>query len=243
MARYQRQRGAALYIVLIVIMMTILLAIYAARTALFHEVLTGNEADYQKTFEAAMTLMQDAEMDILQIQASGTACQSDESNGDICRRTTNLHFPSDKAELADLLLFLDTLPTGCLKGICRKRSGIQDFWSDPQLLLQMTASDNGARYGQFTGAGSGAGGNAVLSIRSDVSRASDMKGAWYWVEVLPFVDASVGLLSSYESNGHTKAYAPDKSKPWIYRITVFARGQKKGSEVLLQSVLSLQSSE
>ena len=107
----------------------------------------------------------------------------------------------------------------------------------------MTAANVGARYGQFTGAKAGPGGNSVLAFNGIANQVQDLKGAWYWIEILPFVDSGAGLLSSYENNPHLKAYAPDKLHPWIYRITAYARGKKKGTEVVLQTVLSFQSSE
>ena len=238
-----RQTGAALYIVLIIVLMTSLLAIWASRSALFHEILTGNEADYQRAFEAAQTLMKDAELDIRSIHASGAPCSAENATGNVCRASTPAHFPHDRAELVDLISYLNTLPSGCAYGICRKRAGFQDFWSDPTTLLQMTVTNVGARYGQFTGAAAGPGGNPILGLSESSSQIKDLKGAWYWIEILPFATAEVGLLSAYENNPHLKAYAPDKSAPWIYRITVYARGQKKGTEVVLQTVLSFQSSE
>ncbi|MBF5005271.1 pilus assembly protein PilX [Diaphorobacter sp. NR2-3-3-1] len=238
-----RESGVALYVVIIIVLMVSLLSIWAARSAFFQEILTGNEADHQTTFEAAQILMNDAELDIRQMQASGDACPAVNSDGNICRASTSVHFPADRGEMVDLIAFLDNMPTGCALGICRKRSGIQDFWSDAALLRNMTAADVGARYGQFTGAVSSPGGNPLLAIQASSSNTKDLKGAWYWIEVLPFIDAQTGLLSIYENNPHFKTYAPDSRRPWIYRITVFAKGRKQGTEVVLQSLLSLQSSE
>ncbi|QIL82682.1 pilus assembly protein PilX [Diaphorobacter sp. HDW4A] len=238
-----RETGVALYVVIIIVLMISLLSIWAARIAFFHEILTSNEADHQKTFEAAQILMKDAELDIRHMLASGALCPMTSSDGNICRVSAPVHFPVDRGEMVDLVTYLDTLPTGCALGICRKRPGIQDFWSDAVLLLNMTATNVGARYGQFTGAVSGPGGNPVLAINETAKNAKDLKGAWYWIEVLPFADAQIGLLSSYENNPHLKTYAPDSRQPWIYRITVFAKGRKNGTEVVLQSLISLQSSE
>ncbi len=242
---HESQTGVAIHGVLVVILITSLLVIFTARTALFHEVLTGNDNDYQKTYEAAKILMQDAELDVRGLQSSGASCQSSASSGatDTCRSSSPVFFPQDREEMAKLLSYLDGLPHGCSYGICRKRMGIQDFWSDPQILLPMTAENVGARYGQFTGASSASGGNPILAMRGTASRANDLKGAWYWVEVLPFVETQARLLSQNENNAAFKSYAPDPSRPWIYRITVLARGNKKSTEVVLQSIISLQAIE
>lgn len=49
---------------------------WASRTSLFNEMLVGNDADYQRAFEAAQALIQDAELDIRGENADGTACSS-----------------------------------------------------------------------------------------------------------------------------------------------------------------------
>lgn len=237
------QHGAALYVVLVIVLMSSLLAIWAARSALFHEILTGNDADYQRTFEAAQILMRDAETDIQNGQTASPACKTNNSSGNPCRLSSPIHFPIHRSELVELINYLDSLPTGCSHGICRKRAGAQDFWSDPPLLAQMTAENIGARYGQFTGAASGPGGNPILAMQQTGNSSGAHKGAWYWIEILPFVDAPVRLISGYENNAYLTAFAPDSRRPWIYRITVYARGNKKGTTVVLQSVLSLQSEE
>ena len=48
-----QQRGVALFIVIIFVMLSMLLALWASRTAWFNEMIVGNDADYQRAFEAA----------------------------------------------------------------------------------------------------------------------------------------------------------------------------------------------
>ena len=60
----RRQRGVSLFIVIVFVMMSMLLALWGARTSLFNEIIVGNDADYQRAFEAAQALIQDAEFDI-----------------------------------------------------------------------------------------------------------------------------------------------------------------------------------
>jgi len=62
--RPRRQKGVALFVVIIFIMLSMLLALWASRTSLFNEMVVSNDADYQRAFEAAQTLLQDAELDI-----------------------------------------------------------------------------------------------------------------------------------------------------------------------------------
>ena len=60
----RNQRGVALFVVIIFVLMSMLLALWSSRTSLFNEMVVGNDADYQRAFEAAQLLLQDAEMDI-----------------------------------------------------------------------------------------------------------------------------------------------------------------------------------
>ena len=70
----QRQRGVALFVVIVFVMLSMLLALWASRTSLFNELVVGNDADYQRAFEAAQALLQDAELDIRRELPDGTAC-------------------------------------------------------------------------------------------------------------------------------------------------------------------------
>ena len=77
----QRQRGVALFVVIVVVMLSMLLALWASRTSLFNELLVGNDADYQRAFDAAQALLQDAELDIRGENADGSPC----SGSEVCR--------------------------------------------------------------------------------------------------------------------------------------------------------------
>ena len=70
----KNQQGIALFVVIILVMLSMLLALWASRTSLFGEMLVGNDADYQRAFEAAQSLIQDAELDIRGEKADGTLC-------------------------------------------------------------------------------------------------------------------------------------------------------------------------
>ena len=49
-APLSQQRGVALFIVLVFVMMGMLLALWASRTALFNEMVVGNDSYYQRAF-------------------------------------------------------------------------------------------------------------------------------------------------------------------------------------------------
>ena len=47
------QRGISFFVVIVLVMLSMLLALWGARTSLFSEMIVGNDADYQRAFEAA----------------------------------------------------------------------------------------------------------------------------------------------------------------------------------------------
>lgn len=74
--KHKSQHGVALFVVIVFAMLSMLLALWASRTSLFNEMLVGNDVDYQRAFEAAQALIQDAELDIRGENPNGTACSS-----------------------------------------------------------------------------------------------------------------------------------------------------------------------
>lgn len=255
-AKPNSQRGMALYVVIIFVLLSMLLALWAARSALFNEILVGNDADYRRTFEAAQAMLQDAEFDIRGVQPNGNACTRDPGNSDMCRPPpapaipasgsapaipatagADVYFDFETKDLGNMLSTVQALSpnsTTCYKGICPKRADPQNFWDDNTSMAAMIASNVGARYGQFTGASATTAANPLLA------ETAAGKGAWYWVEILPYVDPNVSLLSGVTSGANVERFAPMRTKLFVYRITSVARGNKPGSEVVLQSTLSLQ---
>ena len=246
----QRQRGVALFVVIVFVLLTMLAALWASRTALFGEMIVGNDADYQRAFEAAQALLQDAELDIREEHADGTPWrQSDaartlnapcEANSDICRTKADLPRPPETAEdLGDLLAHLKTQSTGCQHGLCLKRTGNQDFWNDATTLAAMTAANVGARYGQYTGAKKGDSSNPANPILQQTGAG---KGGWYWIEVLPYDQSSKTSGVIVGGSGATNLdLLPLNLKPHVvYRITALAQGLKPNSRVVLQQTYARQ---
>lgn len=249
------QRGVALFVVIIFVTLSMLLALWASRTALFGEMVVGNDVDYQRAFEAAQALLQDAELDIRGENADGTKCTPDSSDDKVCRRNNAIdQIPLEGKELGALLATLDELPTKCRNGLCTKRNGKQNFWinSDPPqgiTLAQMTgtqgipASTVGARYGMFTGAKlKGSNNEPANPILADRSAAD--KGGWYWIEVLPYDESSKnsGLIMAQTTNPNgtnsvsaANNYVALNMLPnVVYRITAVAYGRKPNTMVVLQ---------
>ena len=244
------QRGVALFVVIVFVLLTMLAALWASRTALFGEMIVGNDADYQRAFEAAQALLQDAELDIREEHADGTPWrQSDaartlnapcEANSDICRTKADLPRPPETAEdLGDLLAHLKTQSTGCQHGLCLKRTGNQDFWNDATTLAAMTAANVGARYGQYTGAKKGDSSNPANPILQQTGAG---KGGWYWIEVLPYDQSSKSSGVIVGGSGSTNLdLLPLNLKPHVvYRITALAQGLKPNTRVVLQQTYARQ---
>ncbi len=245
-----KQRGISLYVIIVLVLLSMLLALWASRTSLFNELLVGNEADYRRAYEAAQAMLQDAELDIRGVNPDGTPCIKDVSNNpDFCRPelgTTLVYFDFETKDLEKIFSQLDAAPTKCLKGICQKRQGAQDFWNNSATLAAMTAPNVGARFGQFTGAkvpASDVGGSAILKSFPEPADPTKRQGAWYWVEILPYADPNVSLLAGLPPGSNVEVFAPSRKRPWVYRITAIARGLRPGTEVVLQSTLSLKTIE
>jgi type IV pilus assembly protein PilX len=234
----QQQHGVALFVVIIFVMLSMLLALWASRTSLFNEMVVGNDADYQRAYEAAQALLQDAELDIRGENADGTVCAG---SGNVCRISTAAKIPLETQEVPALLATLTaSATTQCSQGLCSKRDGKQDFWNNTDAskgptLAQMTTEGIGARYGQYTGAALGTSDKPANPILSDTSAAD--RGGWYWIEVLPHDPnaANAGLVA----NG--TALLPLHLTPQVlYRVTALARGRKPGTQVVLQQTYARQ---
>jgi type IV pilus assembly protein PilX len=223
-----KQRGVSLLVVIVLVMLSMLLALWGSRTALFNEMIVGNDADYQRAVEAAQALLQDAEFDIQGTRPDGTECQPS-ADVDICRAGTSVWYPvEDKEVFITLIPNLEAATMACIKGLCAKRTGKQDFWNDKTTLDAMLPA--GARYGQFTGAEVGL--STSKASHPILKNTTAGQGGWYWVEVLPY-DSSAGnsgLLAG--GSGHLGL----NLKPNVaYRITAIARGLKPNTQVVLQS--------
>lgn len=228
--RPEKQRGVALFVVIIFVMLSMLLALWAARTSLFNELVVGNDADYQRAFEAAQALLQDAELDIRGENADGSACAN--GSEDVCRTTTPDQIPLEAKDVTNLLATLTLEATLCRNALCAKRNGAQDFWNDDKDKGTLNAMKSvGARYGQYTGAGKGAHSNPILSATGDNA------GGWYWIEVLPYYDSqNSGVVVGAPSNLLELNLTPNV----VYRITTLAYGRKPNTMVVLQQTYARQ---
>ena len=229
-----RERGIALFVVIVFVMLSMLLALWASRTAIFNEMVVGNDADYQRAFEAAQSLIQDAELDIQQFDTTGY--RADDNAALTAVYDNNIVGFSNERSTSPF----------CENGLCVKRRGRQDFWNnhtdtteanDPEVSFeQMTRANNagkrgGARYGQFTGAKKPDEDDPLFPL---------LRNGWYWIEVLSYADpdavGGAGLIVNDDPNAAAPTDLLDlRLKPSVvYRITAWARGLKPNSTAVIQ---------
>lgn len=235
----RQQKGIALFVVIVFVMLAMLLALWASRSALLSEMVVGNDADYQRAFEAAQSLIQDAETDIQRAE--------DENH-----RDGKALLPIETSEIGATLNSLNTTPF-CKDGLCVKRRGRQDFWNNNAYnpdrpeeipLSQLTVPDVGARYGEFTGASfndpsnEDNPANLILKKREALGDAAD-EGGWYWIEVLKYADSESITGSSLIVDDSPAAQRFDRldlrlNPSVVYRITALAYGLKPNTMAVIQ---------
>ena len=249
--RRQRQRGVALFVVIVFVMLSMLLALWASRTSLFNEMLVGNDADYQRAFEAAQALLQDAELDIRGENADGSVCTAANCREKIAAAPK---IPLEAQEVTPLLAELDTktATAKCSYGLCTKRLGRQDFWNKKDntgleagefSLLQMATANVGARYGQFSGATLGDSSKPANPILADRSAAN--RGGWYWIEVMRYDESSKnsGLIVGGSGAAANNLLTLNLKPNVVYRITAVAYGRKGSTMAVLQQTYARQTTK
>ena len=236
-----RERGIALFVVIVFVMLSMLLALWASRTAIFNEMVVGNDADYQRAFEAAQSLIQDAELDIQRFEDPNHRS----SENDVLNALNNNN-------IVAFTLSRSESPF-CENGLCVKRRGRQDFWNnstdtteddDPEVsMTQMTATGIGARYGEFTGASfndpsnEDNPANLILKKRKAFDDAAD-EGGWYWIEILKYADSDsvggAGLIVNDNAAAPADILDLRLNPSVVYRITAWAKGLKPNSTAVIQ---------
>lgn len=236
------QRGVALFVVIVFVMLSMLLALWASRTSLFNEMVVGNDADYQRAFDAAQALLQDAELDIRGEMADGNLCSAPP-----CRAYSSaLQFPGDTNEINPLITTLEAETTRCKDGLCARRVGRQDFWNYKTADTPIKPAANtalgevplsslvavGARYGQFTGAQLGSSTAPANPILADPDAGR------YWIEIMRYSDTAKSANLIVDS---TTSQLPLNLDVYVvFRITALAVGRKPGTTVVLQETYARQ---
>ncbi len=170
------QRGFSLFIVLIMLLLSALLAVGGARMAQLLESLAGNQHEHQRAFEAAEAALLDAERDIRQLAFSSTsktyvACSALSASS--CRKAEDGRVFPDR-DTGWVTAYMNDGADTCKRGICyfsaigsvaaAPGSEAHGFWR------RDAYRGESASYGQFTGA-------------PDAGTPA-LRGAKYWIEVI-----------------------------------------------------------
>jgi type IV pilus assembly protein PilX len=221
-----RQQGISLFVVMVMVMLTTLIAMWGSRTALLNEMVTGNDSDYQRALEAAQAMVRDAEFDIKGQKPDGTPCKTGAGFQRSCRETVidasagKVFFPQDTDDFQDLEAALAGKTPSCIKGICLANNVAPEFWKTATGAMGLDRmKTEAAHYGDYTGAVAATNGDPSLLSSSNSAKA------WYWVEVLP-----------YDWPGLSYELMPDKEVPYVYRITGIGKGLKDGTQAVVQTV-------
>lgn len=209
------QRGISLVVVMIMLLLSVMLAVGAARTALLNEALTGNLSDEQRALLAAEALLADAQETVIKhIRETTNVLAPDK-----LPNSQGMGFlPVSFADFTDFSLALENAngsATPCVKGYCTfspvPGAPVGDWWADPAVVDLLWPL--GASFGEYTAAASAAGNVGLGNAR-------------FWVEVYP-----------YSKTLDTQAVQPPDTHPFVFQITVIARGLKAGTQVVLRSVI------
>ena len=223
-AARQRQRGIALFVVFVVVLLTTLLVLGASRIAWVNETATGIDSDHQRTLEAAQAMLRDAEFDIRGLQPDGSPCEGPGCRawGDLDAAGGRAFYPTDAGELWDLKAALGARSPSCAAGICVPDRVMAQFWTDEAALAEMKKV--AAAPGAYTGGESASGGHPLLT-------SGAAQRAWYWVELLPYD------IAAATRGGSAEALAPDSETPFVYRITAIAQGRRAATQTVIQTTL------
>jgi len=208
------QAGAALVLVIVLLLISGLSVLGAVRSTLLNEALVGSAADYNRAFAAAEAMVQDAETDIRGLRASGGATRI---------AASGIFYPEQPADmlaLADGLAMRSGVP--CQDGICLPADIDQLAAIEKQADLFSRAAHPvaiHATYGQFTGA------TASAAMRSYLGRET----AGYWVEVFEHPPGARVGAGDFR-------YAPDAARPFVFRITAVVAGRRPGIRAVLREV-------
>lgn len=252
--KHKRQRGMALVTVFIILLLSLMVVMGAFRVANLNELMLGSTSDYSRAAEAAEALLRDAEIDINGRRPPYTTLQADGKYGFPCRpdpansTTSNVvavgyigcrnqaaastpWFPNNNEDFDTVsdIVTANSATEHCKEGICVPLSITEHSNIENNLA---TMAPLGAVYGQFTRnalTAPGVSGNPILNCTGGAASTSSC--GWYWVELFRYSDAVASGVSAAAN------IVPDKSKPYVYRITAVALGLKAGTRVVLTSVI------
>ena len=227
---FKKQAGISLFIVMIIVLLTAILVAMGFRSSQFNETVTGNTAEYQRTYEAAQSLMHDAELDIMRATAHAANCTGTNCRtylgpiSDLATPNGTIYFPMAD-QLSEVFAALTSSSTGCIAGVCRPLQDTADpqkpeiFWTNDARLTALKT--RAAHYGQYTG-------GPFNSASKKFNQRLNNTNSWYWVEILPYA-TNTGVF------GGTTLAPTDMDA--IYRITVLVEGERNTKSIIQKIVV------
>ena len=191
-------------LLLMALMASLVLSLW--RSAITREALAGADADRLQARQAARALIREAQQDILASSPSSRHAPGPEGS-------TQAFFPPDATTWPTLMNRLQ--PSGalpCQQGICLSLPSANNAVSTWSARLSGSASP-----GQFVPRAAGA--DAMYTQLYPGTAA-------YWVEVMPFDNASAAASSHID--------VTPGNPPLVYRITSYAQGRLPGTQVVQQ---------
>ncbi len=209
-----RQAGVALLVAMMVLLLSALVAVGAARTSGLNESLTGNLSDQQRAFQAAEALLRDAQDTVVaHLQLSNADLAGDR----LPNRNGQRFLPQSAQEYSEWVSALQARGQNgmpCVGGYCafepNPTEPLGNWWASEADLAAIW--DSGATYGLYTTAVAPAGQVTLANGR-------------FWVEVY-----------HYSQSLGSQANPPDDRHPFVYQLTAVVRGLKPGTQVVLRSV-------
>jgi len=231
MTRRRAQHGVSLLIVAVMTVLCALLVLAGAQIMRVSEMLAGNDSEAARAFEAAEALLRDAELDVLGLGPQGQACRPDPGWVGCRNPATTTTLPHSLADLDLLAQRLALREPPCADGLCLSLGAAATaesgagFWRNEQSLSAFVAASGGVPYGRYSGA------PAVAGAGNPLLLPGTARGAWYWIEVLPY---NTGAAAA---GGDLAIWTPTPADPFIFRLTAVVQGRRSGVTTVLQTLL------
>jgi len=244
----RRQRGVSLFVVLVIMLLSLIVALGGLMVANLNESIVGNQSDSQRAFGAAEALLDAAQRDI---RTNGRECNAaalGESGTDGC----TLRYPRDMADYVEMVMDSNIVggisncsTNATYAGVCISGDPTNTQFNTSKVNLNNDTAPwkNGANYltpqqniknvnnPDFGGSAVAGSGASAASLALTGPAGSTPRGR-YWVEIFPY---SVASLALNQPETKQNVPTPDGTYPFVFRITAIAKGLKGGTFSVLRT--------
>lgn len=238
--------GITLMVVLVMLLLCSLLAWLAAGQAGLSEALLGHEVEDALAVAAAQALLRDAEREVLGQRVDGSPCLTPAGVPSCRDPAEGPVFPADGPAFAVLSARLLARHPPCEQGIClglgeQVGGDAASFWRQAQWRQTWVDAGGGVPYGRYTGAQSqplaAASADGGTGAADDLLQITSQRGAWYWVEVLPYQVGQAAWQAGTAAVAARTPLTPLPAHPYVYRVTAVVQGRFPPALVVLQTLL------